>query len=64
VFKLGQTNRSLDSIIKYARSDCGFHESQYDLALNNCRKFAADLANFMGLLAQYRQYSKGYFFAE
>lgn len=63
VIRIGETKKGLNEIIKYAREECGFHDSAYGVTDNNCRIFAAKLAEFMGVLDGYKKASKGYFFA-
>jgi hypothetical protein len=59
--KIGYTQQGLGDIEKYAR-ECGWNGSKYDVTSNNCRKFARELASFMGLEDEFDENTKGYDF--
>lgn len=64
VILIGQTSKGLDSIINYARKECGFDDSPYGLTDNNCRIFCAKLADFLEVYKGYCKASQGYWFAQ
>ena len=64
--EIGETDKSLNDIIEFARVGSEFHGSDYGVMDKNCRRFCAAMARFMGVYEGYKSIVEdgGYWFGK